>query len=112
MNGCDLPIRRDALTALREKVDDYSHVPMQDVVRFWEAPYAGDEVSIKTHIKYLGDSYIIPDLDGLKLSIQTMGEVIWTDSIKPTKNNIYNLQSVDSASLSETETCAGNMSSL
>ena len=25
---------------------------------------------------------------------------------------IYNLQSVDSASLSETETCAGNMSSL
>ena len=83
VSACDLPIKRNALTALREKIDDYSQVPMQDIVRLWEAPYPGN-VKISTYIKYLGDTFI-PDLDGVKLAIQTKGKEIWTDSIKPIK---------------------------
>ncbi|MDP4276589.1 MAG: toxin TcdB middle/N-terminal domain-containing protein, partial [Bacteroidota bacterium] len=82
----DAPIRRDTSIVLEEKVEDYDQMPMQDVIRFWEAPHAGT-VSIHSHIKYLGDVNAICT-DGVRLAIQKGGSEIWNDSIKPDDANL------------------------
>jgi len=82
----DNPIKRDSVKMLNEKVAEYEQKPMQDIVRFWEAPRSGN-VTISSEIKYLGN--VNPDFetDGVRFAIQTKGEEIWTDSIKPTYIN-------------------------
>ncbi len=82
----DNPIQRDSSIVLREKIEDYDQVPMQDIVRVWEAPRSGS-ISILTYIKYLGDT-TVTGTDGVRLAIQTGGVEIWNDSIKPKDSSL------------------------
>lgn len=82
----DEPIQRDADIVLKEKREDYENIPMQDVVRVWEAPRSG-VITIKNHIKYLGDPSV-ECTDGVRLAIQTNNKEKWIDSIKPNDSRL------------------------
>jgi RHS repeat-associated protein len=82
----DAPLQRDSDIVLEEMNEDYEQIPMQDIVRFWEAPRTGD-ISISNEIKFLGDTSVVGS-DGVRLAIQTNGVEEWVDSIKPKDNNL------------------------
>lgn len=79
------PIQRDSGIVMTEKLNYYDQVPMQDIVSVWEAPRPG-YISINNIIKYLGNN-IVDGVDGVRLAIQTNGDEIWKDSIKPSNLN-------------------------
>lgn len=55
--------------------------PLHDVVKVWTAPYAGT-VIVQGEVNLLESSQPSPNADGVKLSIQVSGAVLWTTTIE------------------------------
>lgn len=62
--------------------------PLHDVVRMWEAPYPGT-VSINAPVNWIADGEEYPVKDGVKVSIQVRGTVLWMSDIAPDNQTVY-----------------------
>ncbi|NRB48378.1 MAG: hypothetical protein HRU41_11950 [Saprospiraceae bacterium] len=62
--------------------------PLHDVVRMWEAPYPGT-VAIDAPVNWIADGADYPVKDGVKVSIQVRGAVLWSTDIGSDDSNIY-----------------------
>ncbi|MEZ5044489.1 MAG: SpvB/TcaC N-terminal domain-containing protein [Saprospiraceae bacterium] len=76
--------------------------PLHDVVRMWEAPYAG-VIVIQAPVQLINDGADYPAKDGVKVSIQHKGNWLWQTTIAaddygiktPTGTNQVNIQKGD-----------------
>lgn len=62
--------------------------PLHDVVRMWEAPYPGT-VAIKAPVNWIRDGEDYPVKDGVKVSIQVRGTILWSTNIGADDADIY-----------------------
>lgn len=62
--------------------------PLHDVVRMWEAPYAGT-IAIQAPVHLISDGADYPVKDGVTVSIQHRGNRLWTTTISPDDQTVY-----------------------
>lgn len=68
--------------------------PLHDVVRMWEAPYAGT-IAIVAPVSLLQAGPDYPVKDGVTVSIQHRGTRLWTTTIAPTDQTIHQPTGLD-----------------